>query len=74
MNAKKVVDMIEVYTITVIGIMAFLISLGYFWFFTQEMIEDVLFMSFITTVFTTGLIGIPIEKGFDSIRKGIRNV
>lgn len=74
MKVKKVVDMIERYTITVTGIMAFLISLGGFWFFTQKMIEDVLFMSIIASIFVTGLIGILIEKGFDSIRRGLRNV
>lgn len=73
MKVKKVVDMIERYTIAVTGIMVFAISLGGFWFFTQKMIEDVLFMSIITSIFATFLIGILIEKGFDSIRKGLRN-
>lgn len=73
MKPKKVVDMIERYTIAVIGIMLFVISLLCFWFFTQKMIEDVLFMSITTSFFATFLIGIPIEKGFDIIRKGLRN-
>lgn len=73
MKVKKVVDMIERYTIAVTGIMVFVISSGGFWFFTQKMIEDVLFMAIITSIFATFLIGILIKKGFDSIRKGLRN-
>lgn len=73
MKAKKAVDMIERYTIAVTGIMVFAISLGGFWLFTQKMIEDVLFMSILTSIFATFLIGNLIEKGFDSIRKGLGN-
>lgn len=73
MKVNKVVDMIERYTISVTGIMVFSISLGGFWFFTQKMIEDVLFMAITTSIFATFLIGILIEKGFESIRKGLGN-
>lgn len=73
MKVKKVVDMIERYTIAVTGIMVFAISLGGFWFFTKKMIEDVLFMAITTSIFATFLIGILIEKGFNSIRKGLGN-
>lgn len=73
MKVNKVVDMIERYTISVTGIMVFAISLGGFWFFTQKMIEDVLFMAITTSIFATFLIGILIEKGFESIRKGLGN-
>lgn len=73
MKVKKVVDMIERYTIAVTGITVFAISLGGFWFFTQKMIEDVLFMAITTSIFATFLIGILIEKGFNSIRKGLGN-